>query len=84
MGQFIRTEVKSAKGHADVVVKTSDTIFVFEFKTDTNAMAEDALKQIDDKGYLIPYTATERKTVKVGAEFSAEECMLSLWITAEI
>ncbi|MDR0613509.1 MAG: ATP-binding protein, partial [Dysgonamonadaceae bacterium] len=82
MGQFVQTEVKSAKGRADAVVKTSDTVFVFEFKMDTNGTAEDALKQIDDKGYLIPYTADGRKTVKVGAEFSAEERMLSRWITA--
>ena len=82
MGQFVQTEVKSAKGRADAVVKTSDTVFVFEFKMDTNGTAEDALKQIDDRGYLIPYTADGRKTVKVGAEFSAEERMLSRWITA--
>ena len=81
MGQFVQTEVKSAKGRADAVVKTSDTVFVFEFKMDTNGTAEDALKQIDDRGYLIPYIADGRKTVKVGAEFSAEERMLSRWIT---
>jgi hypothetical protein len=83
MGQFVQTEVKSAKGRADAVVKTSDTVFVFEFKTDTNGTAEDALKQIDDKGYSIPYTADGRKIVKVGAEFSTEERILSRWIIAE-
>ena len=79
MGQFVQTEVKSAKGRADAVVKTSDTVFVFEFKMDTCGTAEDALKQIDDKGYLIPYIADGRKIVKVGAEFSAEERRLSRW-----
>ncbi|GHT39400.1 ATPase AAA [Bacteroidia bacterium] len=80
MGQFVQTEVKSARGRADAVVKTSDTIFVFEFKMDTNGTAEDALKQIDEKDYLIPYTADGRKIVKVGAEFSAEERRLSRWM----
>ena len=83
MGQFVQTEVKSAKGRADAVVKTSDTVFVFEFKTDAGGTAEDALKQIDDRAYPIPYTAGGRKIVKVGAEFSAEERILSRWISAE-
>ena len=54
MGQFTRTEVHSAKGRADAVVWTKDVIYVFEFKAD-GSTAEDALKQIDDKGYSIPY-----------------------------
>jgi hypothetical protein len=80
MGQFIRTEVKSARGRADAVVKTADAIYVFEFKMEKNATAEKALEQIDRKGYLIPYTADGRKLVKIGAEFSAEERTLSRWI----
>jgi hypothetical protein len=80
MGQFVQTEVKNSKGRADAVVKTSDTIFIFEFKMDVNATAEDALKQIDDKDYPIPYTTDGRKIVKVGVEFSAEERTLTRWI----
>ncbi|GHT04239.1 ATPase AAA [Bacteroidia bacterium] len=80
MGQFVQTEVKSSRGRADAVVKTSDTIFVFEFKMDTTGTAEDALKQIDEKEYLIPYAADGRKIVKVGAEFSSEKRRLSRWI----
>ena len=41
---------------------------------------EDALKQIDEKGYLIPFTAENKKLVKIGAEFSTEERTLSRWI----
>ncbi|MDR2383576.1 MAG: PD-(D/E)XK nuclease domain-containing protein, partial [Prevotellaceae bacterium] len=80
MGQFVQTEVKSARGRADAVVKTADTVYVFEFKMDENATAEKALAQINDKGYLIPYTADGRKLVKIGVEFSAEERGLSRWI----
>ena len=80
MGQFVQTEVKTSNGRADAVLKTADTIFVFEFKMDTNGTAEEALQQIDDKGYPIPYTADGRKIVKVGAEFSSEARRLSRWI----
>jgi hypothetical protein len=80
MGQFVRTEVKSVRGRADAVVNTSDAIYVFEFKTEKNATAEDALKQIDNKGYMLPYAAEGRKLVKIGAEFSVEKRGLSRWI----
>jgi hypothetical protein len=83
MGQFVETEVKSARGRADAVVKTAGAIYVFEFKMDANATAEAALKQIDDKGYLIPYIADGRHLVKIGAEFSEEERGLSRWIVED-
>ena len=47
-------------------------IYVFEFKL--HDTAEAALKQIDDKGYLIPYQADGREVIKIGVEFSA--CLL--------
>lgn len=77
MGQFCDAEVRSARGRADAVVKTKDYVYVFEFKLDGSV--EDALKQIDEKGYLIPYQADGRKIVKVGASFSAEERNLAAW-----
>lgn len=77
MGQFTEAEVRSARGRADAVVKTRDTIYVFEFKL--NGTAEEALRQIDEKGYLIPYTADGRQLVKIGANFSAEERNLERW-----
>ena len=80
MGQFIDAEPSSAIGRADAVVKTVDAVYVFEFKLTGNGTAETALKQIDDKGYLIPYTAGDRKLVKIGAEFSTEERGLKRWI----
>ena len=71
MGQFTGAEVLSARGRADAVVKTPKYIYVFEFKL--NGTAEQALQQIDEKGYLIPYQADGRELVKVGVEFSAEK-----------
>lgn len=78
MGQFAQTEVKSARGRADAVVCTADYIYVFEFKLDGSAEA--ALRQIDDKGYLLPYEADGRKLVKVGVSFDAAERNLGEWL----
>lgn len=70
MGQFVETEVRSARGRADAVVKTKDTIYIFEFKP--NGSAEEALQQIDEKGYLIPYTLDGKRLVKIGVNFNKE------------
>jgi hypothetical protein len=81
-GQYAQMEKASAQGRADLVVFRPDTVYVFEFKMMNSGTAEDALKQIDNKGYAIPYTAGTRKIVKVGAEFSAEERTVSRWVIA--
>ncbi|MDR1170018.1 MAG: PD-(D/E)XK nuclease domain-containing protein [Prevotellaceae bacterium] len=80
MGQFVQTEVKNSKGRADAIVKTEGNIYVFEFKMDSNASAEDALAQINSKDYAIPYSADHRKTVKIGVEFSQTERGVKRWL----
>jgi len=82
MGQFAATEVKSARGRADAVVKTPDFIYVFEFKLAEKGTAEAALAQIDDKGYLIPFAADGRKLVKIGVEFGHDGRGLERWLVA--
>lgn len=81
LGQFIRSEVRSSRGRADAVVHTPTAIYVFEFKLDGTADA--ALKQIDEKGYLIPYTLDGRKLVKVGVNFSKETRNIDEYIVVE-
>jgi hypothetical protein len=80
MGHFVEAEQRNATGRADAVVTTADSVFVFEFKLMENATAEEALKQIDDKNYLIPFTAGNKKLVKVGVEFSKEERGINRWV----
>jgi hypothetical protein len=80
MGQFVQTEVKSSRGRADAVVKTADGIYIFEFKMDDNATAEDALAQINGKDYAIPYAGDHGKTVKIGVEFSRAERGINRWL----
>ena len=78
MGQFTEAEVRSARGRADAVVKTPKYVYVFEFKL--NGTAEEAMKQIDEKGYLIPYQKDHREIVKIGVEFSAETRNINRWL----
>lgn len=82
LGQFVDAEVRSAVGRADAVVKTADFVYVFEFKL--AGTAEEALLQIDNRGYLIPYTVDRCRLVKVGAQFSQEERNISRWVVEEV
>ena len=80
LGFYIRTEVKSAIGRADAVCYTDNCIYVFEFKVDGSA--EDALKQIDEKSYMLPYKFEEGKNlVKVGVNISSKTRTVEKWIT---
>lgn len=81
MGQYVDAEVKSAIGRADVVVKMTDAIYVFEFKVDGSA--EEALAQINSKQYVIPYKADGRRVVKIGANFDSATRTIGEWVIEE-
>ena len=74
----VRTEQCSAAGRCDALIETDDTIYVFEFKLD--GTAEEALKQIDDKGYAIQYEAGDKKVVKVGVNFENDKRTIDRWV----
>ena len=74
---YIRTEVKSAIGRADAVMHMPDTIYVFELKVDKSA--DEALAQIDSKGYMLPYRADGKRLVKVGISFDSKQRTIAEW-----
>ncbi|MFR5660509.1 MAG: PD-(D/E)XK nuclease domain-containing protein, partial [Butyricimonas faecihominis] len=41
--------------------------------------ADQALAQIDDRGYLIPYTVDGRKLVKIGVNFDPAQRNIGDW-----
>lgn len=82
---FVRCEEKSAAGRNDVIVETDDAVYVLEFKLDGSA--EEALRQIENKGYLLPYSAakksdgTPKRLVKIGVGFDREKRTIGNWMT---
>ena len=77
MGQYVDAEVKSAVGRADVVVRLTDAVYVFEFKYD--GTPEEALAQIDSKQYALPFKADGRKVFKVGVNFDSTTRSIGDW-----
>lgn len=81
IGIEVDTEVQSAVGRCDVVMKTPRRIFVMELKTDGGGTVDDALAQIDRKNYMIPYWDDPRPVVKVGIVMDRATRTLSQWRT---
>ena len=73
----VNTEVNSVLGRADVVIKTSSDIYVLELKVDDTV--DNALSQIDSKGYAIPYEADSRRLTKCGITISSEIRNITHW-----
>lgn len=80
MGLQTQVERHSARGSADMVIKTDRYVYVIEFKVDKSP--EDALEQIERKGYASPYAKDPRELIKVGVEFSLEAHNITNWKTA--
>ncbi len=81
MGAFIKAEEDSAIGRADAVLQLPTATYVFELKYDGSA--EEALKQIDDKGYLIPYSADGKRLFKIGVNYDSQQRTIGEWIIKE-
>ena len=77
MGLYTEVEYVSAKGRADIVVKTQDYIYIIECKLDDTVAA--ALQQIEDKGYAAPFAKDPRKLFRIGISFSSEERGMTEW-----
>lgn len=81
LGAYIKVEEDSDIGRADAVLHMPDTIYVMELKYDKSA--DEALQQIDDKGYLIPYSADGKRLVKVGVNYDSDKRTIGEWKIVE-
>ena len=75
----VYTEKEQSQGRADCIVETDDYIYIFEFKRD--GKADEALAQIEAKGYARPYEADPRTLYKIGVNFSSETGTVEDWKT---
>ena len=73
----VYAEKESSQGRLDCAVETEKHVYIFEFKLDGSA--EEALRQIDDRGYARPYGAENRKLHKIGVNFSSETGTIDGW-----
>ena len=74
---YVRTQVKCLGGRTDMVVWMPGVTYVFELKT--TGTAHEALRQIDDKGYALPFRTEGRRVVKVGVKCNPDNRAVEQW-----
>ena len=80
-GADVVAEDLSAKGRADLTLKMPKGIYIIELKYDHSA--DEALRQIDERGYARKYAMDGRPVTKVGLAFSREERNITEWRSRE-
>ena len=75
----VYTEKAQSQGRVDCIVETLDYIYIFEFKLD--GTADEALAQIEEKGYARPYDSDSRQLYKIGVSFSSATGTVEEWKT---
>ena len=78
LGFYVQAEYHTSNGRIDMVLKTDRYIYVMEFKFDGSA--EEALKQIEEKGYAVPFANDSRQLIKAGVIFSSKTRNIDCWV----
>lgn len=78
VGFYVKAEYHTSEGRIDLVLQTDRFIYVMEFKLD--GTAEDALRQIDEKGYALPFASDPRRLFRVGVNFNSQTRNIEKWL----
>lgn len=77
MGFHTQVEIPTSDGRMDVLIQTSDYIYIIECKLDGSA--EETLQQIEVKNYAAPFAMDKRTVVKLGINFSSKTRRVESW-----
>lgn len=78
MGFYVQAEYHTSEGRIDLVLQSQKFCYVMEFKLD--GTAEDALAQIIDKHYTLPFDSTGRQIVRIGMNFDSNTRNIEKWV----
>lgn len=75
---MVDAEYRTCDGRIDLLFRTDKYIYVMEFKY--NGSAQEAMAQIESKGYSLPFIMDSRKIIKVGVNFCGKTRNIEEWI----
>lgn len=81
IGFYVKAEYHTSQGRIDLVLQTDRFIYIMEFKFE--GTAEEALRQINEKKYALPFASDPRKLFKIGINFSNEMRNIECWVVEE-
>ncbi len=77
LGVYVRAEYHTSRGRIDMVLQSHDYTYVMEFKLD--GTAEEALRQITDKEYPLPFPTDGTTVFRIGLNFSSSTRNIEKW-----
>ena len=78
VGLEVETEYRTSQGRIDLFVKTDRYYYIMELKLDSPA--SEALAQINEHGYALPFAVDGREVIKIGISFSTKTRTISEWV----
>lgn len=78
MGFYVEAEYHTSRGRIDLVLQTDKYVYIMEFKLD--GTAEEALRQIKERQYALPFVTDGRRVMLVGVNFSSKTRNVERWL----
>lgn len=66
----------------DMMNQTSRFVYIFELKT--NGTPQEAMDQINEKGYHLPFLSSGKQIIKIAANYSSATNNLDSWIIEKV
>lgn len=82
IGAKAETEVHTSDGRIDLLLKTPRFIYIIELKFDHSS--DEAMEQIEEKKYFLPYSNDSRRLFKIGLNFYSKTRHLDPPIIQEV
>lgn len=82
LGVYIHSEVHTKDGRADAIILFEEQVYCLEFKLDKTA--EEAVQQVQDKGYLDAYRNKAKNVHIIGINFSSVNKKVEKLIWVEV
>lgn len=71
-------ELQTCNARMDMMMRTSRFIYIFELKTD--GMPREAMSQINEKGYHLPFLHSGKQIIKIAASYSSSANNIDSWL----
>lgn len=82
MGFYAHTDYRTSNGRIDMVVGTDRYVYVMEFKL--HGTPDEALAQIREKGYALPFRKEGKEVILIGSSFSSDTRRLDPWLIEKL
>lgn len=77
-GLDVRAEERTSDGRIDLFIRTERYYYIMELKFDGSP--EEAMRQINEKGYELPFAFDGHEVIKIGANFSGKIRNIDGWV----